>query len=108
MTPKCFAPLKFLITPTFLTPPNYFYFLGWGGGVKKNPQSLHICIKDPCEQCDYQATDKSDLTQHYQSVHKGKYGFAQYEFQATHKLHLTTNYQALHMGIKYKFEKCEF
>ena len=63
-------------------------------------QSLHIRIKDPCEQFDYQATDKLDLTQHYQLVHKGKYGCDQCEFLATHKSHLTSNFQALHMGRK--------
>ena len=33
---------------------------------------MHVGIKYPCEQCDFQANQKASLTRHRQSVHMGR------------------------------------
>ena len=58
--------------------------------------------KYPCEECDFQATQKINLTTHQQSVHMGKkYPCKECDYKATTKGSLTTHQQSVHIGKKY-------
>ena len=47
-------------------------------------QSKHEGEKYPCDLCDYQATDRGNLTRHKQSKHEGKkYPCDSCDYQAT-------------------------
>ena len=72
---------------------------GIGGRVKV------FTIKYPCQQCEYQATQKVNLVQHRRSVHdRIKYPC---EYQATSKGHLDKHRRAVHVGIKYPCWQCQ-
>ena len=62
-----------------------------------------------CNQCDYQATQQSNLTIHIQSKHEGiKYACNQCEFQATAQGSLQRHIQSKHEGIKYPCKHCDY
>ena len=47
-------------------------------------QSIHEGIKYVCNQCDYQATTQSNLTQHIEHKHEGvKYACKQCDYQGS-------------------------
>ena len=52
-------------------------------GLDYHKQSVHQGIKYACDQCDHQATDKSNLNKHIKSKHEGvKYVCDQCDYQA--------------------------
>ena len=54
-------------------------------------------IKYPCNQCDYQATQQSNLETHILSKHEGiKYPCNQCDYQATKRGHLKRHIQSIH------------
>ena len=54
-------------------------------------------VKYACDQCDYQATTKFDLTRHNKSRHEGiKYDCDQCEYQATSQSSLKRHSKAVH------------
>ena len=64
--------------------------------------------KYACNQCDYKATQKGNMTQHIQSVHEGvKYACNQCAYQATQQSNLTTHIQSVHEGVKYACSHCD-
>ena len=61
-------------------------------------KSKHEGVKYACEQCDYQATTKFDLTRHIKSRHEGiKYDCDQCEYQATTQSSLRRHSKAKHL-----------
>ena len=77
--------------------------------------SLHISSpyiwgkKYPCDECDFQATQKSNLTKHHQSVHMGKkYPCGECCYQATETGSLNQHMLAIHMGKKYPCGECDY
>ena len=74
------------------------------------------CKKYPCGECDYQATEKSILTRHQQSVHMydenvvstevgSNLPCSQCEKTFRNKTQLT-RHEAVHSGIKFNCDKC--
>ena len=54
--------------------------------ILENIKSIHEGEGHPCDQCDYQATQRSRLKVHTQSIHKGQcYSCDQCDYQATQK-----------------------
>ena len=52
-------------------------------GLREHRQK-HEGVKYGCDQCDYQATQRSDLNRHIQTVHEGvRYACVQCDYQAT-------------------------
>ena len=76
-------------------------------------QSVHRGVKYPCDQCEYKATVKYNLTKHVKSKHEGVYEDIKYpcdlcEYQATKKGNLIAHVTSKHDGIKYSCSKCEY
>ena len=66
-----------------------------------------VCVKYACNQCDYKAAQKGNLTQHIQSKHEGlKYDCNQCDYQATTLSNLTIHIQAKHEGVKHACNQC--
>ena len=66
-------------------------------------------VKYACNQCDYQAGYRSNLTTHIQSQHEGvKFACNQCDYQATTQRHLTTHIQSQHKGVKYACNQCDY
>ena len=64
--------------------------------------------KYACNKCDYQATQKGNITLPIQSVHEGvKYACNQCAYQATQQSNLTTHIQSVHEGVKYACNHCD-
>ena len=62
-----------------------------------------------CDQCGYQATQKSSLKIHIQSIHEGvKYPCNEYDYQSTRPGNLKNHIQAKHEGIKYACDQCDY
>ena len=54
-------------------------------------------VSRSCDQCDYQATQQSNLTRHIQTKHEGiKYACDQCDFLATQQVHLRTHLKKKH------------
>ena len=54
--------------------------------LKQHKQSKHDGVRYPCDQCDYAATDPSNLNKHQQSKQRGvRYPCDQCDYSATFK-----------------------
>ena len=68
-----------------------------------------ININYPCNQCNFQAPRKFDLTRHIRSKHEDvKYACDQCEYQASLKQHLTRHIKNKHDGVKYLCDRCDY
>ena len=64
----------------------------------RNDQS--IVIKHSCEFCEYEATTKSNLHQHVQSIHNGvKHSCEFCEYKASSKGNLHKHIKSIHNGV---------
>jgi predicted RNA-binding Zn-ribbon protein involved in translation (DUF1610 family) len=71
------------------------------------PAVQHEKVSYGCDQCDYKASQKCDLTRHNKSQHEGvRYGCEQCDYKATEKGHLTKHKQAKHEGVRYLCDQC--
>ena len=53
------------------------------------PVELHEGVKYDCNQCDYKATQQTNLSQHQKEIHEGvKYNCTQCDYKATHQTNL--------------------
>ena len=54
-----------------------------------------------CEQCDYKATKKGDLSTHINSIHKGvRFPCKKCDYKATQKGTLLRHIESIHEGVK--------
>ena len=59
-----------------------------------------------CSQCNYEATHKGNLKQHYQSIHEGeKYSCSECNYQATQPSNLKSHQKVQHNGVKYPIKQ---
>ena len=62
--------------------------------------SIHIGVRYSCDQCEYKANIKCDLTKHQLSIHRVvRYSCDQYAYKATTHIPLTQHQQSKHMGV---------
>ena len=69
----------------------------------------HGCqgVSHACDQCNFVAKYKSNLTAHIRSKHEGvKYACNQCDQQFTRKCHVTSHIQSKHEGVKYPCNQC--
>ena len=79
------------------------------GNMTKHIQSRHEGMKYACNQCDYKTRKHSSLTVHIESRHEGvKYACYQCDYQATQQSSLKVHIQAKHEGIKYACNQCDY
>ena len=69
----------------------------------------HIEVRFKFPQCDYKATEKSNLKTHIDSVHNGViYKCPLCDYQATRKGALKVHINSVHNAIKYKCLQCDY
>ena len=62
-----------------------------------------------CDQCNFRATNKGNLTAHMKSKHEGiKYPCAQCDYEAKWKGNLSAHIRSHHKGLKYSCEQCDY
>merc|ERR1712243_192021 len=63
---------------------------------------LNVACQYPCNKCDKQFTDRSNLFRHKKNTHEGiKYPCDDCSYKATRREHLLTHIKAVHEGIKF-------
>ena len=74
--------------------------------LKIHQQLLNVGKRYQCDECDYQAKQKSILTKHQNSVHMeiSVWWVLKTVFREEY---LTKHHQTVHMGMKYPGEKCD-
>ena len=78
-------------------------------GFYYHKQSVHQGVKFACDQCHYQATQKSSLTTHIKSMHEGvRYVCDQCDQQFTQKSGLNQHKKTFHQGVNYKCNQCDY
>ena len=81
----------------------------WKKFSRSHIQSKHEGIMYGCNQCDYQASYKSDLAKHIKSIHGGiQYNCGQCPYQATRKVSLKLHIKSKHEGVKYPCNYCDY
>ena len=72
-------------------------------------KSKYFGDKYPCNQCQYEATQKSSLIRHIQSIHEGlRYNCNQCNYTAKLKDILRIHIKSKHLGIKYCCNLCQY
>ena len=76
----------------------------------QHKRAIHEGVKFSCLECEYQATQKGDLTRHTQSVHERnqKYQCFFCDYQSARKDQLTNHQKSVHEGIRYECENCDY
>ena len=75
----------------------------------KHIQAKHEGVRYACNQCKHQFSTQPSLIRHIQSIHEGiKYSCNQCEYQATTQSSLTTHIQSKHEGVKYGCNQCDY
>ena len=70
---------------------------------------MAILVASPCDQCDYIATQKSNLLRHKESKHEGvKFPCDQCDYKATEKGSLLKHIKSIHEGVKIHCEQCDY
>ena len=70
---------------------------------------ISISVKYPCRQCDYKATQKSNLKTHIESTHEGvKFQCNQCDYKATKQSNLKMHIESVHKGVKYPCCQCDY
>ena len=70
--------------------------------MKKHIQTVHDGVKYPCDQCEKQFTQQSNLNKHILSPHEGiKYPCGQCTKQFTELGSLKKHMKAIHLKVKY-------
>ena len=75
--------------------------------LKRHILSTHSGLKFPCQKCDYEATNASNLRSHELSVligRKLKCPFCDYQANQNRYLSAHMNIKSLHLGIIYPFK----
>jgi uncharacterized Zn-finger protein len=79
--------------------------------LKRHMDGVHLGVKFDCLECDYQATRKSNLTQHINTVHRGIHKFKcdQCENSFTASRSLARHIQSVHSKIRFvcTFQGCD-
>ena len=85
------------------------YFATNVSNLKRHEKSKHKEIRYSCDQCDYSATDKSNLKQHKKSKHQGvRYPCDQCEYAATQYNDLKKHQASKHEGVRYLCDQCDY
>ena len=72
-------------------------------------KALHKGIKYPCDQCDFKATQKSNLLTHIKSIHECvKYPCEQCEHKAASKHNLLTHIISKHDQVRFPCDQCDY
>jgi hypothetical protein len=71
--------------------------------LKTHIDNIHLGVKFDCLECDFKATQKGNLIQHVNSVHRGirKFKCGQCESSFTTSSHLATHVQSVHNKIRF-------
>ena len=70
-------------------------------------KEVHIGIKHTCQECGHQSTAKKNLTAHKKSVHRNiKYQCTHCDYQATKKSNLARHIDSVHIRIQHKCQEC--
>ena len=78
------------------------------GQAPEGSRRVSVNGKYKCDQCDYVAKYKQQLTVHVQVQHEGvRYACDQCDYLATQKGSLTKHIQSKHEGIRYACNKCD-
>ena len=74
----------------------------------KHIQAKHEGVRYACNQCSQQFATQSCVTLHIQSVHEGiKHDCTHCDYKATTQGHLRTHFQSKHEGVKYACNQCD-
>jgi predicted RNA-binding Zn-ribbon protein involved in translation (DUF1610 family) len=80
-----------------------------GYSATQNGKSKHESVRYQCDQCDYKASQQSNLTTHKKAMHEGvRYTCDQCGFTATQQSSLSTHKNAKHDGEKYSCDECHY
>ena len=79
------------------------------GHLKWHKESIHECIRYPCDQCQHVTMQTSILKQHRGSKHiRVRYPCDQCEYVATMISNLKRHKESKHEGIRYPCDQCEY
>ena len=78
--------------------------------LNRHIKSMHgVGVKYDCDQCDYHANRQDTLTIHIESKHKGvKFACNQCDYQAAQRAELNRHIQSQHEGVKYACDLCKY
>ena len=77
--------------------------------MMRHYREKHEGVKYPCNQFEYQATQRSNLQIHILAKHEGvKYPCNQCYYQATRQGDLQRHIQSVHEAIKYPCNQCDY
>jgi uncharacterized Zn-finger protein len=83
----------------------------WPSDLKQHMDGVHLGVKFDCLECDYKATEKSHLTRHINSIHRGirKFKCELCESSFTASSSLATHLQSVHNKIRFvcTFQGCD-
>ena len=70
---------------------------------------MHVGVKFKCNQCDYEASQRSNLSLHIQHKHEGiEYFCTECEYRAPYKHELKKHHQLKHGDTQYLCNECEY
>ena len=79
------------------------------GNFTNHVQTKHDDIKYPCQKCSFQTNSTASLQRHMKIVHEGiRYQCQQCDFQAVQTCALKKHIQSIHEGIRYQCQQCEY
>ena len=77
--------------------------------LKNHIQNIHEGIRIQCDQCPYQAPDKTGLKRHIEARHEGKSFYCdQCDRVFTSRFSLATHLQSMHSDTEYKCDDCDY
>ena len=69
----------------------------------------HLGVKYSRTECDFKATQLSDLKKHTDSRHLGvKYPCTECDYKATRQVNLQTHFNSKHAGVRYPCDQCDY
>ena len=65
--------------------------------IKRHVKTIHVGVRYPCGQCDYNFTDKGNFRKHVKSIHEGvRFPCDQCNYNAAYKGHLKKHKKSRH------------
>ena len=77
--------------------------------IRRHIKSVHDRVKYPCNQCSYKATVPGSLQQHIKSIHEGiKYPCDECNYKASYPSQLLRHVKSIHEEVKYPCDQCNY